>query len=78
MCNCLTETLKKIKEKYPEWNGKKVDDMYYSDCGLNFTTGKTCYGMGIDIRFEGQKKLGHTYLNISHCPLCGKKLEEEG
>ncbi|HEY0089932.1 MAG TPA: hypothetical protein VGB37_13870 [Candidatus Lokiarchaeia archaeon] len=79
MCNCLSETLKEIKEKYSKWpdeNGKKVERMYYSDAGLNFRTGKTCYGMGIDIKFEGQKKTGHTYLNMGYCPVCGKKLED--
>ena len=50
--------------------------MSYSDAGLNFRTGKTCYGIGIDIKFEDQKKAGHTYLNMSHCPLCGEKFKD--
>jgi hypothetical protein len=76
MCDCLEKSIKQIKEKYPKWKEKEVDDIFYSDCGINFTTGKMNYGMGIDIRFKGQKKLGHTMLNISHCPLCGIEFEK--
>jgi hypothetical protein len=79
MCNCLSESLEKVKEMYPKWpdeSGKEVEDMYYSNSGLNFSTGKSIHGIGIDIKFKDQKKLGHTFIIMSHCPLCGKKFEE--
>ena len=77
MCDCLEKAIKTIKEKYPTWNGKKVDDIFYPDYCLNLKTGKASYGIGIDIRFKDQKKLGHTSLAISYCPLCGKELKKE-
>ena len=76
MCDCLEKVIIEIREDFPKRKGKEVDDIFYSNCGLNFRTGEVQFGMGIDIRFKNQKQLGHTMLNISHCPLCGKKFEE--
>ena len=79
MCNCLKEALKNIADKYPTWPpddkyGKKVERYSYSEAALNFKTGKMEMGIGISIKFENQKKLGHTFIRMSHCPLCGEKI----
>lgn len=56
--------------------GKPVEKYMFSDSGMNFRTGKITYGLGIDIKFKNQKKVGHTTLTINYCPLCGKSMNE--
>jgi hypothetical protein len=77
-CNCLDKALTKILNNNPSWNNKKVSQYYYSDGGISFTTGESSVGIGIDIKYEGQKKEGHTYLTMAFCPLCGKSLKKGG
>lgn len=76
-CNCLDDALKKITEKYPEWDGKKVLRYSYSDMLIDFRTGESMIDIGINIQYEKQKKLGRTSLSMAFCPLCGKSLKEE-
>ena len=75
-CKCLSELAEKLTTQISTWGGKKVKSCSLSDEILNFKTGQTEYGIGIDIKFENQKKEGHTFVIMAYCPMCGKKLAE--
>ena len=77
MCNCFVDAIKIISKKHTEWDGKKVKQFSFSNAGINLRTGQSFVGLGIDIQYENQKKMGHTTLTMAYCPLCGKSLKEE-
>ena len=74
-CTCLEDTVKQINEKYKEWNGKPVERITLQNLALDFKSGQVVNLIGLDIKFKNQKKLGHTTLRMSHCPLCGKEIK---
>jgi len=75
MCDCIKNIQKEILEKYPIWEGKKVVSYTHDNWGICFDTGKVTYNIGFDIKFENQKKQGHTSMPYTYCPHCGKKVE---
>jgi len=74
-CDCFKRILDDLKEKYPVWNGKKVEDIFWSDDAVTLSGFKRVHQIGIDIKLEHQKKREHIGLQMSFCPICGEKFK---
>lgn len=78
MCDCMEQTLNKLLEKHPEWNGKKVKTYTFPGTILSVSDGlKTVHGLPIDVEIENQKKRYSTFINMAFCPFCGEKFNKE-
>ena len=68
MCNCIENVTNKFKEMYPQ-----AENIYYQN--VEIMSHKT-YST-IEVKMPNKKKPTERLLLHSHCPICGKKYEEE-
>lgn len=73
-CSCLDDFKKKFLADYPVYRGKSVRGVSLPE-GFNMNTGKSFYYLPVYIDV-GLKNSKETSLIMSHCPICGKKFEE--
>lgn len=78
MCDCIKEIEKKVLEKFPTHNGKKVEKAKMDTCFI-FSEGKVTSGTKTDVQLElvGQKKKIPVAINHSYCPFCGEEHKTE-
>ncbi|EKO3919730.1 hypothetical protein GCS60_000583 [Vibrio metschnikovii] len=88
MCNCLDETLLKIKEKVIEniANDAELESLEigYQNKMIRFDGKKNDVMLGVKFSYFKTKKGGERYKNrtkdhislaMSYCPMCGEKYE---
>jgi hypothetical protein len=72
MCNCIKELEEKLKTNYksdyPELENAKLINVEVLS-GRIYST--------VEIHIKGKKKPITQYILHSHCPICGKKYDEQ-
>ncbi len=84
MCNCLTETIQRVKSELPEKNREfanlHITDASFDGEAIMFDGSPNQLGYAVTINHEpiGRKKQTKINLLGSFCPFCGERIKKEG
>lgn len=75
-CNCIKESLEKLKEHKEKETERKVEDICYNNSAYIIGKGSRLTSE-VSIKYVGKNKIEKVKIFHTYCPTCGVKIEDE-